>query len=101
MHYYYDYYNYYTRLDCFRATAWGNKFALRLQSIQIGSERPLTNQRQQVLLCTLDQLLVDLDGQVTEHLLVARQLKVGQAVLVLPRGVVFGEVLRQEKEGGR
>lgn len=53
-----------------------------------------------MLLCTLDQLLVDLDDQVTEHLLVPRQLKVGQAVLVLPRGVLFGEVLRQEKGDG-
>ena len=56
---------------------------------------PLTDQGQQLVLCALDQLLVDLDHQVSEHLLVARQLKVGQAVLILPGRVVLGEVLQE------
>lgn len=48
----------------------------------------------QDVLHALDELLVVLDGQVTDHLPVLGQVEVGQAVLVLPRGVVLHEDLR-------
>lgn len=51
----------------------------------------------------LDELLVDLDGQVADHLPVLSQVEVGQAVFVLPQGVALHEFLkgkRREDVGG-
>lgn len=46
------------------------------------------------VLHAFDQLLVDLDGQVTDHLSVLCQVEVGQTVFILPRCVVLHEGLR-------
>lgn len=45
----------------------------------------------------LDELLVDLDGQVADHLPVLGQVEVGQAVFVLPQGVVLHEFLKGQQ----
>lgn len=50
------------------------------------------------VLHAFDQLLVDLDGQVADHLSVLCQVEVGQTVLVLPRRVVLHELLRQAQK---
>lgn len=47
------------------------------------------------VLHAFDQLLVDLDGQVTDHLSVLCQVEVGQTVFILPRCVVLHEGLRR------
>lgn len=46
------------------------------------------------VLHAFDQLLIDLDGQVTDHLSVLCQVEVGQTVFILPRRVVLHEGLR-------
>lgn len=46
------------------------------------------------VLHAFDQLLVDLDGQVTDHLSVLCQVEVGQTVFILPLRVVLHEGLR-------
>lgn len=48
----------------------------------------------QDVLHALDELLVDLDGQVADHLPVLCQVKVGQAVFVLPLSVMLHKGLR-------
>lgn len=50
------------------------------------------------VLHAFDQLLVDLDGQVTDHLSVLCQVEVGQTVFILPLCVVLHEGLRHRKE---
>lgn len=50
------------------------------------------------VLHAFDQLLVDLDGQVADHLSVLCEVEVGQTVLVLPRRVVLHELLRQAQK---
>lgn len=57
--------------------------------------RAQTNHGLEDVLHAFDQLLVDLDGQVTDHLSVLRQVKVGQTVFVLSRRVVLHEGLRR------
>lgn len=51
----------------------------------------------QDVLHAFDQLLVDLDGQVTDHLSVLCQVKVGQAVLILPGCIVLHKDLGQKQ----
>lgn len=53
------------------------------------------------VLHAFDQLLVDLDGQVTDHLSVLCQVEVGQTVFVLPRCVVFHEGLSTDDKKKR
>lgn len=51
------------------------------------------------LLHDREEAMIDVDGQVTEDMPVFRQVKVLQAVLVLPRSVLFRELLMQ-RDGG-
>lgn len=57
--------------------------------------RRQTDHGREGLLHDADEAMVDVDGQVTEDLPVLGQIKVLQAVVVLPRGVLFHELLSQ------
>lgn len=59
-----------------------------------GLPQRLTDHGLHDVLCHLDELLVDLDGEVTQHLAVLCQVKVLQAVLIL-----FGCVLSHKRLG--
>ena len=48
-----------------------------------------------------DQHLVDVDAQVVHHMAVLRQVKVPQAVIVLPVGVLRREALRERERKTR
>lgn len=57
----------------------------------------LTDHGLQDVLHTLDELLVDLNGQITQNLPVLGQVKVGETVIVLFRSVMLHELLEREE----
>ncbi len=57
----------------------------------------LTDHGLQDVLHTLDELLVDLNGQITQNLPVFGQVKVGETVIVLFRSVMLHELLEREE----
>lgn len=70
--------------------------------IQIERKTPrghvLTDHGLQDVLHRLDELLVDLNGQIAQNLPVLGQVKVGETVIVLFRGVMLHELLEREGE---
>lgn len=57
----------------------------------------LTDHGLEYALCYLNELLVDLDGEVAQHLAVLGQVKVLQTVLVLLRRVLCHETLKRRR----
>lgn len=58
----------------------------------------LTDHGLQDVLHRLDELLVDLNGQIAQNLPVLGQVEVGETVIVLFRGVMLHELLEREGE---
>lgn len=57
----------------------------------------LTDHGLQDVLHTLYELLVDLNGQIAQNLPVLSQVKVGETVIILFRGVMLHKLLEREE----
>lgn len=65
----------------------------KLLGMKIYVWRSNTDSRSEDLLQDCDELMIDVDGQIAEYLSVFGQIKVPQAVLLLPGGALFQEFL--------